>query len=70
MHTADFQQSLHAAELAGLACFARAVLGHAMEDGDDVVALRFTVTHSADERAVIEAELINRGGLAVGGFAL
>lgn len=66
----DLEQALHAAELAGLAAYSRAVLGHAMEEGDDVVSLRFTVTHQAGERATVQAELINRAGQAVGGFSI
>lgn len=66
----DLPQSLYAAELAGLACYARAVLGAVQEAGDDVVSLRFTVTNSPGDRAAIEVEVINRAGESVAGFAL
>jgi len=69
----DFQQALHASELASLAAFMRAVLGHAIEEGDNVVSLRVTCTHTPGDpggRAVVEAEVIDRSGAAVAGFSL
>ena len=62
-----FIQAQHAAEMVGLAVYGRAVLGRAVEDEPEVVSLRLSVTHQASGLSVIEWELIDRNGQAIGG---
>ena len=63
-------ESMHAAELAGLAVYCRAVLGRAAVDEPEVVSLRLACSFESPGLSVIEVELIERNGLAVGGFSL
>lgn len=65
-----FVTAKHAAEMVGLAVYARAVLGTAMDDESGVVSLRVEVTYQTAGLSVIECELIGPGGMAVGGFSL
>lgn len=65
-----FMQAQHAAEMVGLAVYGRAVLGRAVEDEPEVVSLRLSVTHQGPGLSVIEWELIDRHGMAVGGGGL
>jgi hypothetical protein len=66
----DLNAAMHAADLAALASACRAVLGRSREDVDDVVSLALTVTHDAPGMAVIEVELRDAAGHAVGGMSL
>jgi len=66
----DFMQAQHAAEMVGLAVYGRAVLGRAVEDEPEVVSLRLSVTHQASGLSVIEWELVDRQGMALGGGGL
>ena len=68
MHT--FIEAQHAAELVGLAVYARAVLGRAVEDEPEVVSLRFSVTHQSAGLSVIFCELLDVRGTALGGWSL
>lgn len=68
MHS--FIEAQHAAECVGLAVYARAVLGRAVEDEPGVVSLRLSVTHQSAGLSVIECEVIDSGGNAVGGWSL
>lgn len=68
MHS--LSEAMHAGELAGLAAYARAVLGHAAEDEPEVVSLRLSVNLAPGGQASIDCELIGKTGHAVGGFSL
>lgn len=63
-------EAIHAGELAGLAAFARAVLGNAAENEPEVVSLRLSATLDGGALAAIDCELIGKTGHAVGGFSL
>lgn len=63
----DFITAQHAAQLVGMAAYGRAFLGQAHEDESEVVSLRLTVTHQTSGLAVVEWELIERNGMAIGG---
>lgn len=65
-----FIEAQHAAELVGLAVYARACLARAAAEEPDVVSLAFTVTFESPGLSVIECELRQASGLAVGGFSL
>lgn len=65
-----FLEAQHAAEMVGLAVYGRAVLGRAVEDEPEVVSLRLSVTHQASGLSVIEWELVDRQGMALGGGGL
>lgn len=65
-----FIEAQHAAELVGLAVYARAVLSRAVDDEPGVVSLRLSVTHQSVGMSVIECELINRDDMALGGWSL
>lgn len=62
--------AIAAGEFAGLAAYCRAVLGRAASDEPEVVSLRLSCTLDTPGLSVIEVELIERNGLAVGGFSL
>ena len=66
----NLDEQMHAAELAGLACYARAVLARAMENEPHVLSLRFTVEADPGSVAPITAEVLDATGLALGGFGL
>ena len=68
MHT--YMEAQHAAELVGLAVYARAVLGRAVEDEPGVVSLRIAVTHQSAGLSVIECEVLDGRGNALGGWSL
>ncbi len=70
MSGATFEQAAHAAELVGLAVYARAVLARAIDQQPDVVSLRLSCTLDAPGLQVIEAEFIDARGVALGGFGL
>lgn len=70
MHTTSLDEAMHAAELASLAMACRAVLGRASGAEPEVVSLRIACTLESAGLSVIEVELIERGGMAVGGFGL
>lgn len=70
MQGASFEQAAHAAELVGLAVYARAVLARAVEHEPAVVALRLSCTVDAPGLQVIEAEFVDVAGQAHGGFGL
>lgn len=63
-------EAMHAAELAGLAVYCRAALARAASDEPEVVSLRLACTFESPGCSVIEVELIERNGIAVGGFSL
>lgn len=63
-------EAAHAAEFVGLAVYARAVLGRAVSDEPEVVSLRLSCTHQSSGLSVIECELVDRAGNAVGGWSL
>ncbi len=65
-----FIEAMHAAELAGLAVYGRAVLGRAVADHAGVISLRMEVTHSSEGLAVVEWELIDAADRAVAGGGL
>lgn len=62
--------AMHAAELAGLAVYCRAVLARSSVDEPEVVSLRIACTFESPGLSVIDVELIERNGVAVGGFSL
>lgn len=66
----SFIEAQYAAEMVGMAAFARAVLCRAVDDEPDVVSLRLAVTHQSTGQAVVEWEFIGRSGLALGGGGL
>lgn len=66
----DLQQAMHHAELAGLAVYCRAVLARMSVDEPEVVSLRLACTFESPGLSVIEVEMIQRGGMAIGGFSL
>lgn len=63
----NFIAAQHAAQLVGMAAYARAFLGQAVEDEPEVVSLRITCTHQARGLSVIEWELVQVDGMAIGG---
>lgn len=65
-----FVTAQHAAEMVGLAVYARAVLGRSMADEPGVVSLRIECTHTDPGLSVIECELIGPAGMAVAGWSL
>jgi hypothetical protein len=70
MHAQSMDEAMHAAELATLAMACRAVLGRAASAEPEVVSLRLTCALESPGVSVIEIELIERGGMAFGGFGL
>jgi len=70
MQSATFEQAAHAAELVGLAVYARAVLARAMEHEPEVVSVRLAVTLDTPGLLVVEGEFIDVSGMARGGFGL
>jgi hypothetical protein len=68
MHS--LQDAMHAAELAGLAVYCRAALARAASEEPEVVSLRLACTFESAGVSVIEVELVERNGIAVGGFSL
>lgn len=66
----SFIEAQYAAEIVGMAAFARAVLGRAVDDEPEVVSLRLAVTHQSAGLALIEWEFIGRSGLALGAGGL
>lgn len=70
MSGATFEQAAHAAELVGLAVYARAVLARAIEHEPAVVSLRLSCTLESSGLQVIEAEFVDSTGQAHGGFGL
>lgn len=63
-------EAMHGAELAGLAVYVRAVLARAAVDEPEVVSIRLACTFETPGVSVIEVELIERNGIAIGGFSL
>lgn len=72
MHSDALSSAQHAAELAGLAAFARAVMARAVEHDPSIVALRVDcAAPGADGPGqFLVAEFIDAHNVAVAGFAL
>lgn len=69
MHPDAFEQAAHAAELVGLAAYARSVLARAVAVDPAVVALRIDATAAGGQPGIL-GEFVTEDGRAVGGFAL
>ena len=62
-----FITAQHAAHLVGMAVYMRGFLGQAVEDEPEVVSLRVSCTHQTSGLSVVEWELVNAQGFAIGG---
>ena len=69
MHSGTFIEAQHAAEIAIAGMALRALLARAREEEPGIVALRLEARPSGDSTS-IDVELIDRSGLAVGGYSL
>lgn len=65
-----FVQAQHTARLVAVADSLRAFLGQCVEDEPAVVSLRVCCTHQASGLSVIEWELVEANGIAIGGGSL
>lgn len=65
-----YTAGLHAARQAAVADSVRALLGMHVEDEPECVSLSIRCTHQDRGLSVIEWELIERNGMAIGGGAL
>lgn len=65
-----FIEAQHAAEVAIAAMALRALLARARDEEPGVVALRLEATATPGGAAEIDVELIDQGGVAVGGYSL
>ena len=66
----NLDETYHAAEMAGLAVYLRAVFARAVAGEPEVVCLRVAVTLDTPGLSVIEFELIERSGHAIAGWSL
>ena len=58
------------AEFVGAAVYMRAILARASADEPEVFSVRFACTFDSPGYSVIEVELVERNGMAIGGFSL
>lgn len=63
----NFVAAQYAARLVAMGDAARCFLGQCAEDEPEVVSLRVTVTYQSGGLSVVEWELIQAQGMAVGG---
>jgi hypothetical protein len=68
MHALDL--AMQAQVLSGLGVYSRAALAQAAGDEPGVVSLRLTCTFESPGVSVIEVELCDRQGNALGGYSL